>query len=97
MVLPMRYLLLLLKVVCYAALAFLLAGIAALVIVSQPGVCSRFDEGAINCSSPLYENIGYFGLTALFSSFLIGLPAIAGPVFLIRDLVHWRRARRAQA
>jgi hypothetical protein len=89
----MRFLFLALKLLCYIALAVVLAGIAATVFVSKMGGCPRFDEGAVECVSPFYEQLGYFGLAVLLSSFLTGLPAVAGLVFLIRDLLHWRRAR----
>jgi hypothetical protein len=89
----MRYLVLLIKILCYLSLAIVLAGVVAAVIVAQTGGCPRFDEAAVQCISPFYENLGYFALTILLSSFLIGLPAIAGLAFLIHDFVRWRRAR----
>jgi hypothetical protein len=89
----MRYLILLLKLICYAALALVVAGIGAIVLVAQGGVCSRLDEGAVECISPFYTNLGMFGLTVALTLVLTGLPALLGIVFLIRDLMRWRRAR----
>jgi hypothetical protein len=89
----MRYLILLIKLLCYLALALVVAGIAAAVILKHTGGCPRFDEGAVQCISPFYEQLGYFALAVLLSSFITGLPAVAGLVFLIRDILHWRRAQ----
>jgi hypothetical protein len=89
----MRYLILVVRLLCYLALAIVVAGILAAIVVAQTGGCPRFDEGAVQCISPFYEQLGYFALAVLLSSFITGLPAIAGVVFLIRDLLHWRRAR----
>ena len=62
-------------------------------MLAQTGGCPRFDEGAVQCVSPFYENLGYFAMSVLLGSFVIGLPAIAGLAFLIRDLLRWRQAR----
>jgi hypothetical protein len=92
----MRILAILLKLICYAALAFVAAGIAALVFVSQMGGCPRLDEGSVQCISPFYESLGSYGLGIVMVSAFTGLPAllaIGGLVFLIRDLMRWRAAR----
>jgi hypothetical protein len=91
----MHYLVLLVKLVCYAALVFVLAGIGALTFVVETGVCPRLDEGAVECISPFYANLGYFGLGVLLTVVLTGLPAILGLVFLVRDLLRWKRVGRA--
>ncbi|MFI4996009.1 MAG: hypothetical protein ACHQAQ_09530 [Hyphomicrobiales bacterium] len=94
----MRPIVLILKLLCYAALGLLLAGIAALVYVAKTGGCPRFDEGAVECISPFYQSLGNFGEGVVLVTAFTGLPgflAIAGLVFLVRDVLRWRRARQA--
>ena len=93
----MHMLFLIFGLASYLALAIVLAAIAAAVIVSRSGGCPRLDEGAVECVSPFYADLGYFSLGVLLAAGFSGLPAIlavAGLVFLIRDLLHMRRARR---
>jgi hypothetical protein len=92
----MRYLLLVLKLLCYVALAVVLAGLVAAGIVAQTGGCPRFDEAGVQCISPFYEQLGSFAMAVLLVSVFTGVPvilAIVGLVFLLRDLLRWRRAR----
>ncbi len=94
----MRYIVLILKLLCYAALALVLAGIAALVYVTKTGGCPRLDEGAVQCISPFYESLGNFGQGVVLVTAFTGLPgllAIAGLVFLVRDFLRWRGGRQA--
>lgn len=92
-----RPLLLILKVVSYAALAIVLGGIAAVTFVNASGVCPRFDEGAVQCTSPIYETIGGIGLFVVLVSAFTGLPfilAVTGFVFLVRDVAALARRPR---
>lgn len=89
---------LLLKAICYLALAFVGSGILALVFVSEMGGCPRLDEGAVQCSSDFYYDVGMYGLSVAYLALFTGLPAIlalAGAVLLVRDLLRWRRRPRA--
>ena len=74
----MRYLILGVRLLCYLALALVVAGIAAAIVVAQTGGCPRFDEGAVQCISPFYEQLGYFALAVLLSSFVTGVPCDRG-------------------
>jgi hypothetical protein len=88
------------RLICYLALAFVASGIAAMVYVTYVGGCLRLDEGSVQCISPFYETLGSYGLGVVMVSLFTGLPAIlaiAGLIFLIRDLWRWRRRRRENA
>ena len=87
---------LLLKALCYLALAFVGSGILALVFVSQMGGCPRLDEGAVQCNSDVYYGIGMYGLSVVYLALFTGLPALLaliGAGLAIRDLLRWRRRR----
>lgn len=84
----LRPLRLALRVASYAALILFVGGVASIVLISETGVCPRFDEGAVECTSPIYETIGGIGLLVVFGSVFTVLPALlalCGLVFLVRD------------
>ncbi len=86
-----------LRLVCYVALAIVVCGIGAMVLVSMLDVCPTLHEGGINCNAPFYQHIAEFGMTVLLLTVFTGFPAllaIGGIVFLARDIAHWRRRRR---
>lgn len=86
-----------LRVVCYVALAIVVSGIGAMVLVSMLDVCPTLHEGGISCNAPIYQHIAEFGMTVLLLTVFTGFPAllaIGGIVFLARDIAHWRRRRR---
>jgi hypothetical protein len=94
-----RVLFILFKAACYLTLVFVVAGVASLVVVTELGVCPRLNEGGISCISPGYEGLAKFGLTVVLGSVFTGLPALlalAGLVFLVRDLLRWRSRRATQ-
>lgn len=94
----LRIILFVIRLVSYAALAFVLSGIAAVTFISLTGVCPRFDEGGVQCSSGVYANIAGFGIFVLLISVFTLIPlalAIAGFLFLILDLVGLVRRRRS--
>lgn len=84
---------LLLKVICYVALAVVAAGFISLVGPSMLGLCAEPVGTSIKCSDPLYRSIFEFGFTVVMLTVFTGLPgllALGGVVFLVRD-VFWRR------
>ena len=86
------------KIVCFASLALVAAGVAAMAFVIQTGGCPRYDEGAIECISPTYRSIGDFGFAVVMITVFTGLPgllAIAGLIWLIWDLRGMMRRRAA--
>jgi len=88
----MRFLGIAVRFACYAALALVVSGIAALVFVIKTGGCPRLDEGSVECISPFYEAVGGYGVSVLLATVFTGLPgilALAGLVMLIRGI--WRR------
>jgi hypothetical protein len=93
-----RALLILLRIVCYFTLAMFVAAIVIMAFLSNGGVCPRLDTGRIQCVTPFYEGLANFAFSVLLSA-IVGLPlllAFGGVVFLIIDLLRWRRRRRAQ-
>jgi hypothetical protein len=89
-----RILLVAFRIVCYVGLAIVVAGIGSLVLVSRTGVCPQLTEGGISCISPLYEGIANFGMGVLLATafgFVPAVLAIAGLLFLIRDVWRWWR------
>ena len=91
-----RILWLLFKFVSYLALLIVAAGIASLVLVFKLDVCPRLDEGGITCVTPFYEQIASFGVGVALATVFTGLPgllAIAGVVFLVRDLLSLARRK----
>lgn len=82
-----------LKVMCYGALAFVVVGFISLVAPSMLGLCDEPVGTTIKCSDPLYRSIFEFGFTVVMLTVFTGLPgllALGGVGFLIRD-VFWRR------
>jgi hypothetical protein len=91
----MRFLGIACRFVCYAALAVVASGIAALVYVVKMGGCPRLDEGSVECISPFYEAVGGYGMSVVMATVFTGLPgilALAGLVMLIRG-IWWRWGR----
>lgn len=89
-----------LRLVCYVALAIVVCGIGAMVLVSMLDVCPTLHEGGISCNEPVYQHLAEFGMTVLLLTVFTGFPAllaIGGIIFLARDIAHWRRRRRQPA
>lgn len=86
---------LLLRLICYPALALMLAAGAALAIVSVNGQCPPLDELGVTCATKFSQRLANFGLAVAVYSALTGIPAIpalGGVVFMVVDL--YRRSRR---
>jgi hypothetical protein len=85
---------LLLRLICYPALAVMLAAGAALGIVWVNGQCPPFDEVGVTCATRFSQALADFGIAvALFSAFsgIPAIPALGGAAFLAFDL---RRKRK---
>jgi len=86
---------LLLRLICYPALAVMLAAGAALAIVWVNGQCPPLDELGVTCATTFSQRLADFGLAVAVFSALTGIPvipALGGVVFLVIDLR--RRSRR---
>jgi hypothetical protein len=89
---------LLLRLICYPALAVMLAAGLALAIVWVNGQCPPLDEIGVTCATMFSQRLADFGLSiALFSAQtgIPAVPALGGVVFLVFDLR--RRQRRLSA
>jgi hypothetical protein len=85
---------LLLRLICYPALAVMLAAGAALGIVWVNGQCPPLDEVGVTCATKFSQRLADFGLSIAVFSAMTGIPAIpavGGAVFLVFDL---RRKRK---
>ena len=81
------------KVICYVALAVVLAGVISLFAPPMLELCSPLGGGTVKCTAPIYRSFYEFGFTVVMLTVFTGIPgllALAGLVFLIRD-VFWRR------
>lgn len=93
-----KLLLLLLRWVCYAGLLYLLSGVVAL--MATQGHCPRFDTGAIQCDSPWAQDWAGYAMGVTLVTAFTGVPlllALGALIFIGRDLLAWRRRRRAAA
>ena len=85
---------LLLRLICYPALAVMIAAGAALGIVWVNGQCPPFDELGVTCATRFSQTLADFGLAIALFSAVTGIPvipALAGAAFLVFDL---RRKRK---
>lgn len=81
-----------LRIVCYGALALVLAGALSLFVPFLLDLCAQ-SGGSVTCTDPFYRSIYEFGFSIVLMSVFTGAPvllAFAGLVFLIRD-IFWRR------
>ncbi len=85
---------LLLRLICYPALAVMLAAGAALGIVWVNGQCPPFDEVGVTCATRFSQRLADFGIAVALFSAITGIPvipALGGAAFLVFDL---RRKRK---
>jgi len=78
-----------LRVICYCALALVVAGFGSFFLLGAFDVCPRPDPGSISCNTPFQESLASFGLGVMLVSVFTGLPlllALAGLFFLVRGL-----------
>lgn len=84
---------LLLRLICYPALALVLAAAVALTVVKVNGQCPPLSELGVTCATKVSQHLADFGLTVAFYTFASGAPAafaIGGLIFLFRDIRRWR-------
>jgi hypothetical protein len=84
---------LLLRLICYAALAIMLAAGVALLIVKFNGQCPPLSEIGVTCVTKFSQFLADFGLAVGVFTLDTGAPivlAVGGLIFLLRDL---RRSR----
>ena len=80
---------LLLRLICYPALALMLAAGAALAIVWVNGQCPPVNEAGVTCATKFSQYLADFGLTVASFALDTGFPvvlAVGGLIFLMRDL-----------
>jgi hypothetical protein len=85
---------LLLRLICYLALAILVAAAFALLIISVNGQCPAMTEIGVTCATSFSQALADFGLAVGVFALDTGVPivlAVGGLIFLMRDL----RRRRA--
>ncbi|WP_068018551.1 hypothetical protein [Rhodoplanes sp. Z2-YC6860] len=85
---------LLLRLICYPALAVMLAAAIALAVVWVNGQCPPFDEVGVTCATKSSQALADFGITIALFSAITGIPvipALGGAAFLFFDL---RRKRK---
>ena len=80
---------LILRLICYCALAIVVAGFASFALLGALDVCPRLDTGSISCNTQFLEGLAEFSLAVMLVSVFTGLPlllALAGLFFLARGL-----------
>jgi hypothetical protein len=80
---------LLLRLICYLALALLLAAAVALLVISVNGQCPTLTELGVTCATRFSQRLADFGLAVGVFALDTGVPivlAVGGLVFLMRDL-----------
>jgi hypothetical protein len=85
---------LLLRLICYPALAIVLAAGIALIVVSVNGQCPPLSDIGVTCIGRNSQKLADFGLMVLGFTLDTGVPivlAVGGLIFLMRDA----RRRRA--
>jgi hypothetical protein len=79
---------LLLRLICYAALAIVLAAGISLIVISVNGRCSPVSEIGMTCATKFSQRLADFGLAVAGFTLDTGFPivlAIGGLIFLTRD------------
>ena len=78
---------LILRIVCYLALALIAGSIVALMVVGTFGNCAQGGE-SFDCASPFMQGLGNAANIVMLTSVFTGLPmllALGGIFFLIRS------------
>jgi len=90
---------LLLRLICYPALAVMLAAAVALVVVWVNGQCPPFDEVGVTCATKFSQALADFGITIALFSAITGIPvipALGGAALLVFDLRRKRKPSPSQ-
>ena len=77
------------RVICYCALALVVAGFGSFFLLGALDVCPRLDTGEISCNTPFQESVASYGMGIMLISVFTGIPlllAMAGLFFLVRGL-----------
>ncbi|MEA3025305.1 MAG: hypothetical protein QOF91_590 [Alphaproteobacteria bacterium] len=81
---------LLLRLICYLALAMVVAASLSLIIASVNGQCPRIDSGmGVTCATRFSQWLADFGLAVLGYTLDMGYPialVAGGLIFLLRDV-----------
>ena len=80
---------LLLRLICYVALAITLAAVLALLVISVNGQCPPISEIGVTCATRWSQALADFGLAVGEFTLDTGFPivlAVGGLIFLGRDL-----------
>lgn len=75
------------RIVCYAALGVVIAGVVGMLVLSHPEVCSSFSTGSISCRSEGVEELAKLTMGILLVSAFTGVPvllALFGLFFALR-------------
>ena len=83
---------LLLRLICYPALAIVLAAGAALIVISVNGQCPPINEAGVTCATKFSQRLADFGLAVASFALDTGLPA--GARGRRADLSDARRAAK---
>lgn len=80
----------LLRIICYPALAIVLAAGLALIFVSFNGQCPRINSGiGVTCATRFSQALADFGLAVMGYTLDRGFPivlAVGGLIFFMRDM-----------
>ena len=88
------------RVICYAVLIFVVAGVISLFAPFMLGLCSNAFGGTVSCSDPFYRQMFEFGFGVVLMSIFTGVPALlalAGLVFASIDLTQYSRSRSTRS
>ena len=80
---------LLLRLICYPALAIVLAAGAALIVISVNGQCPPINEAGVTCATKFSQRLADFGFGVAGVVLDDGYPivlAVGGLIFLMRDV-----------
>lgn len=80
---------LLLRLICYPALAIVLAAGLALIVVKVNGQCAPLSEIGVTCVTKFSQRLADFGLAVGLFTLDTGVPivlAVGGLILLLRDL-----------
>jgi hypothetical protein len=84
---------LLLRLICYPALAIVVAAGVALIVVKVNGQCPPLTEIGVTCITKLSQRLADFGLAVGVFTLDTGVPivlAVGGLIFLFRDAQRGR-------
>lgn len=79
---------LLLRLICYPALAIVAAAGIALIVISVNGQCPPINEAGVTCATKFSQRLADFGLGVAAFTLDTGFPivlALGGLIFLLRD------------